>query len=201
MRSLKRLSGATLMLAFILTCTGGSSASATELYSGGTTLKAGTEVVLTLKSGMSTALKSTGGETLTTCTSSVMEAKLSNNGSATETVKAAASKFTVFGGCVTKVVETGQIEFHALAGKNAQITTKGFRVTWYSPFGETTCDYTGGEGITIGTLTGSTSENATLEVNAVLSGASGNSFLCPVDTKWTAIYLVTSPKPFHATTS
>jgi hypothetical protein len=200
MKSLKRLSGELLALALIFSGLGATSASATELYSGGTTLGVGSEIVMTLKSGISTALKTTAGETLTTCAGSEMEAKISNAGGATQTVKATATKFSIFAGCVIKIVEKGEIDFHALAGKNAQITTKGFKVIWATFGGEIECTYGGGAGTSMGTLSGSTTESATVNVEAVLSKVEG-SLLCPSDAKWTAIYIVTRPKPLHATTS
>lgn len=54
------------------------------------------------------------------------------------------------------------------------------------------CTYTAGTGIDLGTLTGSTSGKAAIDLNTVVSKSAGD-FLCPETVKWTATYTVTSP--------
>lgn len=173
---------------------------ATEFYSGSTTLGAGTELVLTLSG--STTFQSTGGEVLNTCTGSELRGKTSNAGGPSDTVRGAFTKLVFVGTCINPitVVETGELEFHYINSQNALITTKGFRVKWvFTPFGGE-CTYTGGTGVLMGTLTGSTSEAAEADVETVLSKVEG-SFLCPSDVKWNAKYIFTSPKPLHVTAS
>jgi hypothetical protein len=172
------------------------SASATELYSGATTLGAGTEIVFSQKG--SSLFSTTEGTTLQTCTSSELVVKTSNSGSSTTTVKGTANRYTLEG-CLfpTITVETGEVEIHWSTGGNAIITTKGFKVLFSTPlFGN--CTFTGGAGTTTGTLTGSTTENATWDVNAVLTRESG---LCPSSLKWVSTYKITKPTPLHGTAS
>lgn len=201
MRNLKILTAAILATG-ALTITGTADmASATVLYSGASKLPAKTELTLTLKSGSSSEFSSPEGEVLNTCTKSQIQATTSNAGGATETVKASATRYEIEG-CLflTVIISTGELEFHYSSGLNALITTKGFKVRFLIPlFGE--CVYGSGTGMTLGTLTGSTSGSASLGVNAILSRESGSAFACPLTSHWVATLITTSPKPFHATAS
>jgi len=172
---------------------------ATELYSGATTLKAGTSINATL-SGTNT-LTSTEGTILDTCTGGELAGKTTNSGSSTETVKIVleATKIT-WGGCtnVTSTLQGAEVEWHWLSALlHGTLTIKGLSITiQIPPFG--TCVFTDGTGTTLGTLTGSTTGNAVLDVNAVLTKSSG---LCASTAKWTGTYKVTSPTPLHVTAS
>jgi len=107
-------------------------------------------------------------------------------------------------GCTktTDTLEGGTSEVAYTSGLNGTGTSKGFKITveMVAEFGGT-CSYTAGTGISGSTLVGSTTGNATLAINGVVNGASGNSFLCPADVKWVANYKITTPSTLHATNS
>ncbi|HEX5593509.1 MAG TPA: hypothetical protein VFX35_09185 [Solirubrobacterales bacterium] len=181
------------------------SASATELYNGATTVKSGTALTSSLTGTAS--LTTTGGTVLDTCTGGGVSGKTtSNGGGAGVNVTGSVEKTGVtWSGCTktTDTLEGGTLEVAFKEGLNGTVTGKGFKVTVVvsEEFGGT-CSYTlGTTGTSLGTLVGSTTTNATLSINAVVTGASGNSFLCPSDTKWVANYKVTSPSPLHVTAS
>jgi hypothetical protein len=180
-----------------------SSASATELYSGATTLKSGTTIESSLSGTAS--LTTTGGTVLDTCTGGGVTGKTTNTGGAGVSVTGSvATSGVTWSGCTgtTDTLEGGTQEWFFTSGTEATVKGKGFKVTVLaSEFFGGTCSYTLGTGTTLGTLKGSTTSNATLAVNIVVNGATGNSFLCPSDTKWVANYTVTNPKPLHATNS
>jgi len=196
MRNLKTFVLAALAALAVAISVGLGSAAATELYSGATTLGAGTEIVFSQKG--SSLFSTTEGSSFQTCTISELVVKTSNAGSSTETVKGTANRYTLEG-CLfpTITVETGEVEIHWSTGGNAIITTKGFKVLFSSPL-LGNCTYTGGTVTTAGTLTGSTSENATWDVNAVLTRESG---LCSSSLKWTTTYKITKPTRLHGTAS
>jgi hypothetical protein len=203
MKHLKMLGLAAMAIAALSAFTA-ASASATELYNGATTLKSGTTISASLAE--TAQLTTTGGTVLDTCASGSITGVTTNTGAAgvavVGSVKAEDLKWT---NCTktTDTLEGGTLEIAYTSGLNGTVTGKGFKVTvvMSAEFGGT-CSYTVGTGgTTLGTLVGSTTGNATLAINAVVNGASGNSFLCPSDTKWVAKYAVTSPSPLHATNS
>ncbi|HEX5594127.1 MAG TPA: hypothetical protein VFX35_12365 [Solirubrobacterales bacterium] len=177
-------------------------ASATEIYSGATTLKSGTAISASLSGTAS--LTTTGGTALDTCTGGGVTGITTNDGGASGVSVAGTveKSYVTWTGCTkkTQTLEGGTLEINWKEGLNGTVTGKGFKVTveMIAEFGGT-CSYTLGAGKGLGTLVGSTTSNATLAINAVVTGASGNSFLCPEDTKWVANYKVTSPSPLHAT--
>jgi hypothetical protein len=170
------------------------SASATKLYSGASPLGAGTEIKSSLASGTSATLTDTEGHTLDTCTGSTVVGKTSNAGSSTETVKGTiATTGLTWSGCTvaTSTTEGGELEIHHIAGTtNGTVTAKGFKVSINTVlFGN--CVYTAGTTpIHLGTLTGVTSLNATLHINAIVNKSSG---ICNSTAKWVGTYSVTSP--------
>jgi len=203
MKHLKMLGLAAMALAALFAFTA-ASASATELYNGATTLKSGTTISASLSDTAS--LTTTGGTVLDTCTGGGVTGKTTNTGGAGVAVTGSVEKSGVtWTGCTktTDTLEGGTQEWFFTSGTEATVVGKGFKVTveMVAEFGGT-CSYTlGTGGTTLGTLKGSTTSNATLAVNAVVNGASGNSFLCPSDTKWVANYKVTTPSTLHATNS
>jgi hypothetical protein len=174
-----------------------SSASATALYSGGTKLSAGTEIHVSLTAGTSSGLTTTEGTLLNTCTDSTLKGVVTSAGSATSTAVWKVEAFT-WGSCkqTFDTLEAGDLEIHWSSAFNGVLTGKGFKITAFTPFGS--CVWTFGAGTTLGTVTGSTTSNATLDINAVVTRETG---LCPSSTKWVASYSVTSPKPLHVTAS
>jgi hypothetical protein len=174
------------------------SASATELYSGATTLGKDTTISASL-SGSS--VLSSGGSTLNTCTGGKFAAKITDPGGPTATVKGSLETID-FENCANVVhTETlGTLEVHHITGtKNGTVRASG-TVIGNTIFG-VNCRYESGTGLDLGTLTGATSGDAVFDVNATVKGAAGNSFLCPGTANWTATFLVTSPTPLHVTAS
>jgi len=177
------------------------SASATVLRSTSGILPAGTEIDASLKAGTSASLTDTAGHTLVTCTASTVKGKTANAGSATETVKGTVEKANLtFGTETTKctvtvtTTEGGELEIHWISGTtNGTLTAKGFKIDINTVlFG--VCTYIAGEGIDLGTLTGSTTGEATMDINAVVKLVSGGG-ICEPTAKWVGTYTVTTPKP------
>ena len=80
MKHLKMLGLAAMAIAALFAFTA-ASASATELYSGATTLKAGTTITTSLSGGTAT-LTTTGGTLLDTCTGGGVSGETTNTGAA-----------------------------------------------------------------------------------------------------------------------
>jgi|SRR5690349_2522323 len=197
MKYLKMLGLAALAAMAVMAFISAGTASATEVYSGATTLKSGTELKSSL-SGSAT-LTTTEGTVLDTCAGGEVNGKSSNNGSATETVKYIIILIH-WTECIepTLTIKVGTLEIHWTSGLNGTVTAgTASEVTVNTTiFGS--CVFTIPTGGTIGTLTGSTSGNATFDVNATATRVSG---LCPSTTKWVGTYKVTSPSPLHVTAS
>ncbi len=177
-------------------------ASATVLESGATKLGAGTEISASLATGTSARLTTTEGTTLNTCTGSTISGKTSNAGGASETVKGSVeAKNLTWSGCNNTVdtIEGGELEIHHIAGTtNGTLTAKGFKVNVEIPFFGTTCTYTTGAGTHMGTLTGVSSGNATMDINAIVTTSSPG---CLSSARWVATYTVTKPSPFGVVAS
>jgi hypothetical protein len=174
-------------------------ASATELYSGATTLKAGTEVVAS--PGGSVSFITTEGITWDTCGGAGFKGKLSNTGGSTETVKLeiGASDFT-WTNCThpQATLAGGSMEIHYISGTSTgTVTAAGFEFTMQTAT-VGSCVFTFGAGTHLGTLTGSTAGNAVIHMNAVMTRKTG---LCPSSMRWAGTFTVTSPKPLHVTAS
>jgi hypothetical protein len=203
MKHSKMLSLAVMAVAAV-TAFAATSASATELYSGATTQKSGTAIESSLSG--TDSLTTTGGTVLDTCTGGTFSGKTTNNGGAGVNITFSVAKTGLtWSGCTktTDTLEGGTLEIAWTSGTNGTVTGKGFKTTIVvsEEFGGT-CSYTLGIGGThLGTLLGGLSTGATFSFNAVINGDASNSFLCPADVKWVANYIVTSPKPLHATNS
>jgi hypothetical protein len=196
MKQLKMLGLSALAVTALAALAAAAPASATELYqrtlSGNVTLKAGTELKLSLTgSSLST---STSGLALTTCAAGEMGGKTTTAGSSSTTVNMPIDKLT-WANCTEsfETVIVGELEFHHISGTtNATVTGK--KAIWKENttiFGAP-CEYTWGEGLDLGTLTGAATStgHATLAINAVVPAK--NSIVCP-DKRWQANYKVTSP--------
>jgi hypothetical protein len=178
------------------------SASATVLKKGTTTMAVNEEIKASLATGTSSTLTTDppSGEpiTLNTCTSSSMTAKITSAGSAATTVvgKVEAANLT-WSGCVSGQVNTlegGELEIHWISGTtNGTLTAKKFKVTVNTILGP--CTYTAGGGIHMGNLSGVTSGNATMHINATIPRLSPDpdTGTCPTTAIWTGTYSVTSP--------
>jgi len=205
----KRINSGLVVLAAIAATVlaGPGSASATEMYSGATTLGAGTSVQLS-QSGTA-SFTTTGGTVLDTCTGSGITGKTSNSGgSGVNVTGTIATSGLTFSGCTktTDTLEGCGFEWEHISGTlNWTVWWKGCKITieMAAEFGGT-CSYTAGSSRThLGTFKGVTVAGvlATWAIRAALIAAAGNSFLCPSDVLWVANYSATSPKPLHATNS
>ncbi|HET8815210.1 MAG TPA: hypothetical protein VFM51_09685 [Solirubrobacterales bacterium] len=199
MNHLKGLAIAAAMAAALLVIAGTGSASATVIcktkaspcaspYTKGTVFNA----VLTPGT---TAVFKAGFMTIE-CTEGSGSVEMTNNGSATETVKGI-TKTLSFGGCNAefKVLKTGTGEIHWTSKTNGSFTGEGMEVTG-SALG-VDCIY-GGK-ITSGiTLNGG--EKPTISINAKVPKISG-SFLCSDPGTMTASLTVTEPTPLYVLSS
>ena len=197
MNTSKALVLASIVAMAVMAFVGPKDAIATELYSGATTVKAGTLIWSSVEG--SATLTDTSANPIVTCTRSSVNGTVGNAGASSATV--ATSGEIWFEECVQSVttVELGSLDLHHVAGgKNGTLTAKGFDIVAHV-FG-VECGYTAGTGTDLGTLTGSTTGNATMDVNAILSRKTGG-FLCPSTARWIANYAITSPTPLHVTAS
>ena len=188
MKHLKKLGLAVVAAMATLACAGAGAASATTLEVGGATQNKPVSIGATLKAGTSSIIKDKNGTTFETCTSS--ELKTATEGSFTGlSVGGMVSSFS-FAGCnhTKHVLKPGSLSITWSAGTNGTVSSSGAEWTTMSTvFGASFVCKTG-TGTTIGTLTGSSSGNATLHINATTldCGAFGTS-------SWTGTYTVTSP--------
>jgi len=199
-----KMLGLTAMAAMaVMAFVGAGTASATELYKGAETVKSGTTIDASLTG--SATLTTTDGTVLDTCKAGTVKGKITNAGSSTSTVTGSIEELH-WTECTepTVTLNKGGLEVHHIGGLDGSVTAipnphTGLlsEVTVNTTiFGS--CVFTIANGTSIGTLTGSTTGNATFDINAVATRKSG---LCPVSAKWVGTYLVTEPKPLHVTAS
>lgn len=174
---------------------GVSSASATELYSGTTTLGKGTKIEASL-TGSST-LESTDGTLVGTCTGSTISGSTTNTGGPSESVSAELTALT-WSGCsfTTHTLAIGNLSFSYTSGANG--TVSGSEIKWTMPTA-VTCRYGTGSSANLGTVTGTTEtgKHATIDINAVINEQEPKSAFCPDTTRWKATYTVTTPTGFN----
>ena len=182
-----------VIAAMALGALGTGNATATELYSGATTLGVGTELKSTLSG--SAALTDTSGNPIVTCSASAMNARLDNAGSATTTVSGSIeAKNLSFTSCTSTITVTGggSFEHHHIAGThNLTLTGKALHVVVHV-FG-VECGYGTGSGAHLGTLTGKTDGTPSVQHLAPIVAKVTGGFLCPSTARLIATYLVTSP--------
>jgi|SRR5690349_19527379 len=202
MKHLKTMGLAALAAIAVLAFLTAGTASATELYSGATTLKSGTAIKASL-SGSAT-LTTTEGTVLDTCAGGEVNGNSTNNGGPDVPVKGAITALT-WTNCTepTKTLRLANLEIYWTSGLNGTVVAannsegKSTEVTVNTTFFGS-CVFTMPDGKIIGTLTGSTTTNATFDINATANRVSG---LCPSTAKWVGTYKVTSPSPLHVTAS
>jgi hypothetical protein len=111
-----------------------------------------------------------------------------------------------FTGCKATfdVEERGELEVSHITGTtNGTLTGVGIlmRVDTTLFGGTVTCRYRTGTqiltGIDLGTLTGSTTGNGAMDINASLTKVETSNFLCPSSAKWVATYSVSSPTKLY----
>jgi hypothetical protein len=178
-----------------------SPASATHLWSksweGWTYILAPASQIKASLSGTAT-LTTTEGTVLDTCSGGEVNGSTTNSGSATETVKGNITALT-WTNCTepTATTKLGGLEIHYTSGLNGTLTAGAASEVTVNTTFFGSCVFTIPTGGTIGTLTGSTSTNATFDINAVAKRVSG---LCPETTRWVGTYKVTSPSPLWVNT-
>lgn len=197
MKYLKMLGLAAVAAMALTALVGAGTASATALYSGATKQGVNAELKSKLTTGNSALLKDTGGSTNDTCTGSEVAGKITNAGGAGVAVVGKIESLT-FTGCSHKtvVIAKGELELKWTSGLNGTVVSKGAEVTVESTVFGISCTAKTGTGTTIGTFTGVTSGDATMDINGVIPMGA----LCG-DSTWTGNYTVSAPTPLHATNS
>jgi hypothetical protein len=205
MKYLKMLGLAAVAAMALMAFVGAGSASATVFCSTNTSpcpagqkWVAGTAPRFTVKAGTAGIWTDTSGNVVANCPQGEIKGKITNSGSATETVttSVAASDFTweSTGGCFNTVtVEGGNLEIHAISGTaNGTVTVSGIKITIYLEAFGVSCIYGFSTGADLGTLTGGGSNSATLDINTVFVKKEG-SFFCPGSLHWTEEFIQTQP--------
>jgi hypothetical protein len=181
------LIAANILLAFV----GAGSAAGTTLFTDAahsTAYGTGTHIDATLKTNTSSILETTGGASLTTCTSSTVTG---SSGTASGTWVAVGLTAINWNECdtTTDTLVTGSLEIMWTSGSNGEVIARNTEVT-HKIFG-VSCIYGAGAGTNLGTITGGTEPE--LSINAAFPRVTDGSFLCPSTALWTATYVVTSP--------
>ena len=185
MKYLKML-GLAAVAAMALTAFAAGSASATTLEEGGTTTNAEVTITASLESGSSATLRTTGALFANTCTESHVHGHTVSPYTGT-TVGGPITTLT-FSKCTeekVEVIKPGSLSVEYKSGTNGTVNSAGAEVKVPSPFGKLTCKT--GTGTDLGTLTGVSSGNATMDINGVL-----NCGIIP-SAVWEGSYEVTSP--------
>jgi hypothetical protein len=163
-------------------------ASATTLSVNGVKQTGAVTIKASLKSGTSSLLADTVGGWANTCTASTIEANDSTKTTSTP-VEGTVTNLA-FTSCKDEpvVVDTkGALTIENISGTtNGTSRLIGAEVTSPSPYGELTCAAAASPGTDIGTLTGFSAGNATMDINASLNCGA-------ITGKWTGTYTVTSP--------
>ncbi|HET8813387.1 MAG TPA: hypothetical protein VFM51_00340 [Solirubrobacterales bacterium] len=167
---------------------GADSASATMLEVAGEPKNEKVTITASLKAGTTAVLKSTSGEILNKCTESHIHGNTQSPYKST-LVKGPVTSLS-FGNCTKSVTvhDPGELEIHWTSGTNGTVYSQGATITTRvdSPFFEyVTCRTHTTQHL--GTLTGTGSGHATLDVLAVLDCGAITS------ARWEATYTVTSP--------
>ena len=160
------------------------SASATTLEVGGVTKNASVAINASLTGGASVLLKDTAGFSQNTCTTSNVSGSSSTPFTGTSVTGTIAS--LTFSTCTRPVTvhKPGKLEVTWTTGTNGKVASEEAEVTVGSAIGTLTCKT--GTTTEIGTLTGVSVGNATMDINAVL-----NCGIVPSAT-WSGTYTVTS---------
>jgi hypothetical protein len=140
----------------------------------------------------SLTLHTTNGTPLLTCTQSTFKTHLISN-----TTPAAKFDFTALtlSGC-TEPTETsvlGEVEISNISGTtNGTVISKKTTLKVNTTIFGAVCEYTAGESLDTGSLSGATSSTAYASLNINTITPAKNSFFCP-DARWTGTYKLTSP--------
>jgi hypothetical protein len=183
---LKMLGQIALMAAALVAVAGVGTASATTLAITGVVQNRVVETTATVKAGTSNLLKDEFGTTTDTCTESLITADTESF--TNPSIGGIVTKL-VIGKCThtTTVIAPGKVSFTWTSGSNGTVSSSGTEVTVQSTFFGASAVCKTGAGTNIGTLTGVSEGNATLDINAALNcGILGKA-------SWTGTYIYTSP--------
>ena len=199
MRYLKMLGLASVAAAALTACLGAGAASATVLCSTTTTpctskWPVNTNFDFSLKTGTSSTMTTTGGETYITCSAVTTKGKFEKAGSATETVTGSISSLNWGPTCSFPMtnIQNGKLELHGISGTdNATVTGDAEAVFTIQSIFFGSCSWFWGSGAHLGTLVGG--KPATLAINTVLKKHVGSEAVCPDTLRWTAELVLTEP--------
>lgn len=186
MKHVKML-GLLMAAAMALLALAASSASAYTVEVGGVTQNESVEISGSLKSGTSALLGLTGGSFLNTCTSVTGTGKTESPFTG-ETLGGSVKERTVTG-CTNPITihKDGTVKItHITGSTNGTVFSSGVEVTSSTPFGTVTCKTNNTH---MGVITGKSSGQATVDVNAVIPCG----FLAP-STILQATLTVTTPE-------
>jgi hypothetical protein len=196
MKHLKMRSLTAIAALGLMALVGVGSASATTLSTdaaGTVKYAVGQEIHLSLKSGTSATLETTGGSLIATCTETTI--KVAIEGSKTGTWVGGNINTWTAGGCpqTTDALSLGSVQIMKTGSDEGEVVGRGTRVTM-AVFG-VSCTYgTSAEGNKVGVIKGG--EAPLLKISATLPKIEGG-FLCPGSGVWTADYIVTTPHALH----
>ena len=195
MKHVRILGLAVLAVMAAMAFVGAGTASATTIDCAGVHCPVGTVIDASLTG--SASLTTTEGTVLDTCTGGTVKGKTTTTGSASETVKGNIEELT-WGPCTepTTTITKGTLEIHWTSGLNGTLTAGSTRTQFTvgtTIFGS--CVFMLEPGVSFGTVTGTTSGDAVLHINAILHGTN----LCPTTARWVGTYTITSPTPFAVT--
>jgi hypothetical protein len=199
MKYLKTLRLATLAAMAVMAFIGAGTASATELYSGATTLKVGTVIDATLTGSIS--LTTTEGTILDTCTGGTVKTSITSTGSSTGTGKTKTEAVT-WSGCsepTTTIALGSGGEIHWISGThNGTMTSLGGREVTVNTTIFGSCVYAVEAGKSEADVHGTTLNNGKMAVDSIAMRKSG---LCPSSARWIGTYEITSPSPLNVASS
>lgn len=206
-----KLLGLTLMAAVALTAfvgAGTASAASTELFSGTTTLSAGTTITVSMEPGTSQTWSTTDESSIVnTCKSNAVDWKTAQTTVLNGPITGAIEEVT-FSECNSTIhtggtLPTGSLSITDIGDVNKDGVGDGTLTGAGTKFTTTlgvSCNYGTGASTHLGTVTGSTTGNATIDINPVINEQEPKSFLCPDTTKMVAKYVVTTPTKLNVQT-
>lgn len=186
-----------MAIAILLLAASAEIASATELWSGGTTLAAGTKVTSSLATGTSAVLTDTSGNPIDTCNESTVSYVTQQ--SKAEVISGSATM--TYGGCTqtTTMINSGKFTGKWIPFTNSATVFWDEKVTTVNVFGVSCAYGTSSAGRHVGTQTGAYIGRARTHWNGITEEIAPKQFLCPDTAKMVAEYVVTSPEPLHFT--
>jgi hypothetical protein len=177
----------------LLAISAASAASATELYSGETTLPTGTEFHVHLASGTSATQTTTDGKTMVlTCPQTTGKGASTNQSGASVSISISS---LVASGCTvtTHTLTNGTVTITHIPGTDDGTVTASGSVQTIN-FGGISCRYGTGAGTHLGTL-----NTGKIAIKAVINEQDPKSFICPDTTLWVTAYAVTTPVDLNVT--